>query len=91
MDGFIQGFFYIIADSLGVTARARHPSDTMRLAVSGVNMVKSDGCCADEFNPRTGKQRLIHLCACAHDENISVISTEGVGTEFTFSLTLSET
>ncbi|MBR5968699.1 MAG: HAMP domain-containing histidine kinase, partial [Lachnospiraceae bacterium] len=27
----------------------------------------------------------------AHDENISVISTEGVGTEFTFSLTLSET
>lgn len=27
----------------------------------------------------------------AHDENISVISTEGVGTEFTFSLALSET
>ena len=26
----------------------------------------------------------------AHDENISVISTEGVGTEFTFSLTQSE-
>ena len=26
----------------------------------------------------------------AHDENISVISTEGVGTEFTFSLALSE-
>ncbi len=49
----VERTLHIIAYTLCVATRAVCPSDTMRLAVTGVNLVETDSGRGDELHART--------------------------------------
>ena len=57
----------IIAYRLGITTRTGHPTDAILLAVNGIYMVKPNRRCTYQSNARTGEERFVDECACAHD------------------------
>ena len=64
---------YILSHRGGIASRGICPLDTRLLAVFGVDMVKSDGCCGDKFYFAAFQQFAVAVSAGPDDECVRIL------------------